>query len=258
MLIVPQMPYDVLQLAAETERLTVQDKMRKYYRTARPGRWYGGIASADCCGCNLRCVFCWSGKPRDNPSSIGKFYTPEHIFKKLTACADKFGYTQLRVSGNEPTIGKEHLFGLLALIDQTNYSFILETNGTLIGADKEYARQLTKFRNIHVRLSLKGTNPTQFNALTDANPEGFKLQLGALENLLDSGVSVHPAVMLSFSSKEDFKNLKQLLAEIDPQLNQEVEEEYVFLYPHVSERLKKAGLTPTTAFNPHNAPKDLI
>jgi uncharacterized Fe-S cluster-containing radical SAM superfamily protein len=22
------------------------------------GRWYGGIATADCVGCNLRCVFC--------------------------------------------------------------------------------------------------------------------------------------------------------------------------------------------------------
>ncbi len=189
---------------------------------------------------------------------MGKFYPPERIFKTLTNCAGKFSYTQLRVSGNEPTIGREHLFGLLALIDQTNHSFILETNGTLIGADKEYARRLSKFRNVHVRVSLKGTNPQQFNALTGAKPEDFRLQIGALENLLNAGVPVHPAVMLSFSSKEDFKNLRELLSEIDPQLNQEVEEEYVLLYPHVSKRLKEAGLSPTTAFDPSNVPKDLI
>ncbi|MEM4889814.1 MAG: molybdenum cofactor biosynthesis protein MoaA, partial [Thermosphaera sp.] len=32
---------------------------RRYYRF-RGGRWYGGIATGDVVGCNLRCKFCWS------------------------------------------------------------------------------------------------------------------------------------------------------------------------------------------------------
>jgi uncharacterized Fe-S cluster-containing radical SAM superfamily protein len=250
------MLFDPLKLAEKTEKIVVHGDLRKYYRTARSGEWYGGIATADCCGCNLRCVFCWSGAPRDNPQRIGKFYSPENIFNKLVSCAGKFGYNQLRVSGNEPTIGKQHLLRLLELIEQTNYKFILESNGTLINA--EYAKQLSKFRHIHVRISLKGTNSAEFSSLTKTEAWAFNLQLNALKHLLDAGVPCHPAVMLSFSPKNNFLKLKAQLQEIDKSLARDVEEEYVFLYPHVVNRLKKAGIKPITAYEPNNIPKKLI
>lgn len=158
-----KMLYDPLQLAREIEGVVVAGFLRKYYRTARSGRWYGGIATADCCGCCLRCVFCWSAAPRDRPESIGEFYSLERVFDKLKACAEKFGYGQLRVSGNEPTIGKEHLFELLELVDQTHYKFILESNGTLI--DSEFAGRLSGFKRVHVRVSLKRTNREEFSLL---------------------------------------------------------------------------------------------
>jgi len=250
------MLYDPLKLAWEVEGIVTRGSLRKYYRVARPGRWYGGIATADCCGCCLKCVFCWSGAPRDNPGGIGRFYPPEHIFDKLVGCAEKFGYEQLRVSGNEPTIGKEHLFKLLELIDQTRYKFILETNGILI--DSSYARQLSKFKRVHVRVSLKGTNQEEFSTLTKARPEAFNLQLDALKNLLDAGVSCHPAVMVSFSQKKSCEALKKKLREIDLSLARELEEEYVFLYPHVVERLSREGIKPHTAYSPNKIPEELI
>lgn len=144
--------FDPVKLAKEIEGRVVKGTMRKYYRTARSGRWYGGIATADCCGCNLRCVFCWSGTPRDRPNHVGRFCSPEQIFWGLDACAKKFGYKQLRVSGNEPTMGKEHLLRLLELVSDTDYLFILESNGILIDAD--YAKRLSAFRNIHVRVNI--------------------------------------------------------------------------------------------------------
>jgi len=248
--------YNASRLARETETIVVRGDLRKYYRTARAGQWYGGIATADCCGCNLKCIFCWSGAPRDTPQKIGKFYSPEHIFNKLVNFAKKFGYTQLRVSGNEPTIGKLHLLRLLELIDQTRYKFILESNGTLINA--QYAKQLSKFKCIHVRISLKGTNREEFSLLTKAEGQAFDLQLNALKHLLDAGVSCHPAVMLSFSPKKNFTKLKTQLQEIDTALAREVEEEYVFLYPHVVQRLRNAGITPIVAYRPNNIPKELI
>ncbi len=231
---------------------------RKYYRTFRPGSWYGGIATADCCGCCLRCVFCWSGAPRDHPDRIGKFYSPEHIFKRLVGGAERFSYKQLRVSGNEPTMGKKHLLKLLELIDQTNYSFILESNGVLLGYDVDYAKKLSKFENFHVRISIKGTNEEEFSMLTGAKPEGFNLQLKSLKNLLDAGVSCHPAVMLSFSSKKNYETLKEKLSKIDSSLAGETEEEYVFLYPIVVDRLNKAGIKPKTAYTPKRIPSKLI
>jgi uncharacterized Fe-S cluster-containing radical SAM superfamily protein len=248
--------YDPLELAVEVGRTVSRGPLRKYYRTARGGRWYGGIATADCCGCCLRCVFCWSGAPRDDPGGIGRFHSPEDILGKLKACAEEFGYEQLRVSGNEPTIGREHLLGLLELVDQTRYRFILESNGVLI--DEGYAEQLSKFIHVHVRISVKGTNREEFSLLTGAIPEAFDLQLGALRNLLDAGASCHPAVMLSFSPKRNFEALKDELRRIDAALAREVEEEYVFLYPHVIERLKRAGVNPMIAYTPGRIPRKLI
>lgn len=204
----------------------------------------------------MRCVFCWSGEPRDSPQRIGKFYSPEYIFKRLVACAERFGYNQLRVSGNEPTLGKSHLLRLLELVDQTHFKFILESNGTLI--NKEYAKQLSKFGCVHVRISLKGTCREEFSLLTKAEGWAFDLQLNALKNLLDAGVSCHPAVVLSFSSKRKIEKLKAKLQEIDPALKRDVEEEYVFLYPHVIQRLHNAGIEPIISYKPNNIPKELV
>jgi uncharacterized Fe-S cluster-containing radical SAM superfamily protein len=252
------MVFDPMQLAKETEKIVLDVMSRKYYRTSRPGRWYGGIASADCTGCNLRCVFCWSGAARDNPDGIGRFHSPEQIFSSLTACAKKFGYRQLRVSGNEPTIAKDHLLKLLELVDQTRYKFILETNGTLIGQDMDFARKLSPFKCVHVRVSIKGTNKEEFARLTGAIPEAFNLQLKALKNLLNAGVAAHAAVMLSFSPRENLDELTNQLRSIDPHLADNAEEEYVILYPHVVKRLIEAGITPRIAYEPNKVPKELI
>jgi len=236
--------YNPVALAEETERIVVKGKLRKYYREARSEKWYGGIASAYCCGCNLRCVFCWSGFPRDNPDKIGEFYDSEQVFNQLREVASKRGYRQLRITGNEPTIGRDHLFGVLELVAQSNFQFILETNGILIGHDRHYAVQLARFKNLHVRVSLKATGPEEFSRLTGANPEAFDLQLEALRNLFKAKVSFHSAIMMSFSSLSDIEQLKRKLAEIDHGLADNLEGEYVILYPPVVERFKKAGVQP--------------
>ena len=80
--------------------------------------------------------------------------------------------------------------------------------------------------------------------LTGAVSKAFGLQLEALKNLLDAEVSFHPALMMSFSSTTGIRQLKAKLAEIDQGLVDNLEEEYVILYPPVVERLKKAGVEP--------------
>ncbi|RLG74130.1 MAG: molybdenum cofactor biosynthesis protein MoaA [Thermoprotei archaeon] len=253
--------YDPLKLTEAVRKIVVRSEgeveLRKYYRF-RGGRWYGGIATADSVGCNLRCRFCWSWRPRDNMSRYGRFYAPKEVYMRLISIASKRGYRQLRVSGGEPTIGRKHLLQLLELLEGTNYLFILETNGILLGAQRDYAKELSKFKNIHVRVSLKGCTPEEFAKLTGAKPEAFNLQLNALKNLVDYGVSTHPAVMLSFSSKESLEMLVEKLREIDNELVEELEPEYVFLYPHVIELLKRHGLKPRIAYSPNNIPEELI
>ncbi|MEO0093028.1 MAG: radical SAM protein [candidate division WOR-3 bacterium] len=250
------MSFDPKALAEKIKPLVISGEKRKYYRIARPGRWYGGIATADCVGCNLNCVFCWSNQPRDNPEKIGKFYSPSDVFFNLTHCAEKYHYKLLRISGNEPTLHKSHLLSVLERIEKSGYHFILETNGTLI--DEDFARDLNPFRSIEVRVSLKGTNNEEFFQLTQANPEGFDLQINALVNLVKYGVRCHPAVMLSFSPKANLEKLKNRLRKIKPRLAEMIEEEYIFLYPHVVKRLNQKGLKPYLAFSPNNIPQEFI
>ena len=233
--------YDPVELAAKLEKIVAKNDLRKYYRF-RPARFYGGIATGDCVGCCLRCAFCWSWAPLANPERVGHFYSPQEVFSKLDSIASKHGYSQLRVSGNEPTVGRQHLLRLLELIEATSYSFILETNGILLGADKSYARELSEFENLHVRVSLKGCDAEQFSHLTGAKPEAFGLQLKALSNLLEAGASCHAAVMQEFAPEGKLAELKQRLAKIDRSLADDLEFEYLIPFPHVVQKLARLGI----------------
>jgi len=233
--------YDPIELAGRLEEIVARGDERKYYRF-RAARFYGGIATADCVGCCLRCAFCWSRAPLTNPERVGRFYNPEQVFTELNTIAKKHGYSQLRISGNEPTIGRRHLLCLLGLVEKTDYSFILETNGILLGADPIYAQTLGKFEKLHVRVSLKGCDAEQFSQLTGAEPRAFELQLAALRNLLDAGVGCHAAIMQEFAPKDKLDQLKQRLSAIDRSLAQELEFEYLIPFPHVIQGLAKRGV----------------
>lgn len=231
--------YDPLELSEKIERIACKDFSRKYYRF-RPAKFYGGISSADCCECNLRCYFCWSNDLA-REGKIGKFYSPEEVSERLIAIAKKFEFTQVRITGNEPTIGKNHLLSVIKNIPK-DYLFILETNGILLGNDEDYVEELSRFKNLHVRVSLKGCTPEEFSRLTGAVPEAFKLQLKALEHCVDDNVSCHPALMYDLINRKNIKILIIRLEEINPRLVNELEYESLTLYPHVERRLKKVGL----------------
>ncbi len=231
--------YDPVERAEETARIVCKGSHRKYYRF-RPARFYGGIGTADCLGCCLQCLFCWSWDKVRRPSRYGKFYSPQQVAGRLTNIAYKKGFRQVRISGNEPTICREHLIQVLEQIPQ-DILFILETNGILIGYDPTYARDLSKFKNLYVRVSLKGAGKGEFTTLTGAEPAGFELQIQALENLVRLNVNVHPAVMVSFSSPENIEALRTRLMEIDEDFK-DFEVEELALYGKVEERLRRAGL----------------
>jgi uncharacterized Fe-S cluster-containing radical SAM superfamily protein len=231
--------YDPLTTAETTRSIVCSGDRRNYYRF-RPAKFYGGIATADCVGCNLRCAFCWSWNVTTRPETVGSFYTPRDVAHRLIGIAKAKKLTRLRISGNEPTLCREHLIKVLELIPQ-EYLFILETNGILIGQDETYARDLSRFPNLHVRVSLKGTCEEDFFRLTGAHPSAFGLQLKALEHLAKCGVAVHPACMVSFSTAERIKALRTRLAAIHPSF-EGFEEEELILYPAVEERLRKMNV----------------
>ncbi len=227
--------YDPIELSKITEKIVTKNDLKKYYRF-RPTGFYGGIATADTVGCNLRCKFCWSVNSVCNAKNTGEFYSSEEVALTLNILAKKKGYRQVRVSGGEPTIGKNHLITLLKNID-SRLLFILETNGVLLGLDNRYIDELSQFHNLHFRVCLKGINSEEFSFLTGAKI-GFNYQLKSLERLKNKGLNFNIAVI---TLKKNKKELYETLKELDLEKVM-IEEEEIKLYPQVERRLKKFGI----------------
>jgi uncharacterized Fe-S cluster-containing radical SAM superfamily protein len=239
--------YCPVALATATEKVVVDGNRRKYVQLGRPLRFYGGTASATEVGCNLRCKFCFSDKPVWKPKSTGRFYTPQQVFDGLTKSAQKHGYKLISASASEGTLGRQHLYELLDLVEQSEYVYILETNGMTLGADPEFARSLAKYKRLHVRVSLKGTSEDEYHELTGAAPSSYRLPFLALGHLIDAGVSCNACVMVSFSSPEGVADVKRQLTAVHPGMLKSLELEKITMFPKVAERLAKAGLKPTSA-----------
>ncbi|UCF49611.1 MAG: radical SAM protein [Thermoplasmatales archaeon] len=222
--------YDPIELSKKTEDIVIKGDLKKYYRF-RATRFYGGIATADTVGCNLRCKFCWSGNSVWNANNIGEFYTPDQVLNKLKNIATKKGFHQMRISGGEPTIGRYHLISLLKKIEP-GFLFILETNGILLGTDKSYVKDLSEFNNLHIRVCFKGSNPKEFSFLTGAK-NGFEHQIRAIENLKEVNIRFNIALV---TIKKDYQDFINRFSNID------IEIEDIFLYPKVRKRLDKEGI----------------
>jgi len=209
-------------------------------------RVYGGIATGYAVGCCLRCIFCWVDWSQDYPERFGQYYSPDDAFRMLRRAALRRGVKKLRISGAEPTIGKSHLLALLELVETSEFVlFILETNGIVFGVDRDYVEAIARFKKPHVRVSLKAGSPEAFTRKTGAKPESFEIPFRAIENLLNYGVSFHVAAMSAdprIMTPEERRSLIERLAEIDPGLPLNLEEEVVDPYETTLARLKYAGL----------------
>jgi uncharacterized Fe-S cluster-containing radical SAM superfamily protein len=240
--------YDPVKLSKKTEKIVtrkgprgLERKYEAFYATGV----YRGIATGYSIGCCLRCVFCWVGWGRDFPERHGRFYSPEEAFNHLREAAHRHGVNKLRISGAEPTLGKEHLLGLLERVERSEFPlFILETNGILFGIDKDYVRKISKFTKPHVRVSLKAGTPEAFTRKTGAKPEAFEIPFQAIRNLLDYNVSFHVAAMSAdprIMTPKERESLIRKLMEIEPALLFNLEEEVVDGYDTTLARLKFAG-----------------
>ncbi|RLI05982.1 molybdenum cofactor biosynthesis protein MoaA [Candidatus Bathyarchaeota archaeon] len=253
-------PYNPLELAKETEKIVTRsgpEGVERKYTGVYSAPVYRGVATGYAVGCCLRCIYCWSNWSRDFPEIFGKFYSPKQVALMLQKAA-KEGITasgweafrhlrvyKLRLSGCEPTIGREHLFSVLSYLMDSEYPlFILETNGILLGADKNYVKKLTEFAGkLYVRVSFKAATPEGFTQRTGALGKFYDLPFKALKYLLDEGIYARAAVMTDpkIMSKEERKLLIEMLGEIDPRIAKnpwELEEERIDAYETTVKRLK--------------------
>jgi uncharacterized Fe-S cluster-containing radical SAM superfamily protein len=205
-------PFDPLELAKETERIVTREGpegLERKYTDFYAVPVYGGIATGYAAGCCLRCVYCWSNWSRDFPQRFGEFHSPGEVAQRLfKAAEDGIVYSdhwrkiipkvnKLRLSGCEPTLGKEHLLSVLEHVERSKYGlFILETNGMLFGADRDYVKRVAEFASkLYVRVSFKATTPEGFTQRTGSIGECFELPFKALRYLLEEGIYARAAAM---------------------------------------------------------------
>lgn len=190
-------------------------------------------------------MFCWVDWSRDFPEKYGRFYSPEDAFERLSKAAAEYGTNKLRLSGAEPTLGKEHLLSVLDLVEHSKYKlFILETNGIPFGVDEDYVKKVSEFKKVHVRVSLKAGTPMDFTRKTGATSESVELPFKGIKNLMKHDCSFHVAAMSAdprIMSTGERVSLLNKLDEIDKNLLTSLEEEVMDPYQTTLERLKYAG-----------------
>jgi len=214
---------DPLIFSKEVERLVSKNNSRKYYRF-RKTRFYGGCATADCLGCNLRCAYCWAQKQVWNAKANYRVYSPKEISNRLISMKQSL----VRISGGEPTICKENLIETIRRIPKETL-FILETNGILL--NENYIEDLSIFENLYVRVSLKGVDYNSFEKITGAQGFFFENQLNALKLLKRYGIKYRAAIIPDFFSNTQISNLGI----------KDLEFESLIIYPFVKKSLAERG-----------------
>ncbi len=236
----PEPGYDPVETADTVARIVCRGNERKYYRFRRT-RFYGGCATADAVGCNLDCFYCYVNYPRRHPwDPRWRYLSPSEVAERLTRLAKEL--RTARLSGCEPTLCPDHLIETLETFERSarDVTFILETNGTLLGADRVPVGELERFESLHVRLCLKGCDPESFHEITGADPEGFRLQLKAVKELASSSVRFHVALPDLFTIEEMTRLFDELSGlGVDPG---SVELEPVTVYDHVLEEARRRGV----------------
>jgi uncharacterized Fe-S cluster-containing radical SAM superfamily protein len=253
--LLPPFPIDPIKLTEDTRKSVCKTQdgvpLRRYTSFYGVGV-YGGIATAYSVGCNIRCVFCWVDWSRDWPENYGKFYSPREVYNKLRQVMADLAFRRARISGAEPTLCPEHLYGVLENVKRNSPDFdlfVIETNGFVIAKEPDVAKRLAEYAPIsrempgHVRMSIRGGTPEAFEEKTGCRGEYFEMPFKAAEHLWDAGVSFHVAVVVDprFTSEEEKSLIYERLKEIDSSIVRSVEEEFLDPYPHALVRLRAVG-----------------
>ena len=236
-------PFDPVKRAQEVESIVTEGLDRKYHRF-RPAPYYGGIATADAVGCCFLCAYCWSYFRILKPEKHGKFYSPEAVSDRLLKIAQKKRFKYVRITGCEPILGERSLEHLVKVIDRTlktnnHLTFVLETNGLLLGYYPDFIKQLNIPR-LTIRVALKGWDPDSFQEITGADKKYFEYPLIGLKRMIEQSLDAWPAAMWDVFGKEGVNKLKTKMRNMG--LDCKIETEELERYPYVMDNINKRGI----------------
>ncbi len=136
--------------------------------------------------CNLHCPVCYAGSTDDSPELFWRDI--KHIEEGLDYLASAAGYTNLLLSGGEPTLFPD-LEKVIILARKKNYSFIqLNTNGLLLAKDKGYAVRLRQAGLSTVFLQFDSMNDDAYRIIRGDCLLNVKLR--AIEHCIAAGLGV--------------------------------------------------------------------
>ena len=234
------LPFDPVERSKNAESTVMRGEKRLYHRF-RAAPYYGGIATADAVGCSFLCAYCWNYYRNLNPSRFKNFYSSQEVASRLLNIARKKSFYLLRITGAEPILGEksfDHLIGVLDIIFQNkpHSVFVLETNGFFLGYRVDLIQKL-KFKNLRIRICLKGADEHSFELITGARRGFFKYPLKALKELEGEGIKAWPALMRDLFLPDEIVQLEKLLDEY--KIKAELELEALEAYPFVIENMRK-------------------
>jgi uncharacterized Fe-S cluster-containing radical SAM superfamily protein len=267
-------PFNPIELSRQTEKFVCKNGKRKYdsihlspnwkagdYALKNPTDTYGACATMT--GCNLRCFFCSSREHRDYPEKNGNFLTTQQAKTKIISLLNMQPRTiSIHIAGGECTIARTHLLKLLRKLfseipnlSNPLYKFSplplvgILTNGILLGHDKSYVRQLSKFPNpqFFVRIGLKAGTPEGLQKRSGAIGKYYELPFKAIKHCLDYNIKTVILAMTDpkIMPKKEREILFEKLREIDSTLPFKVTEEQFYPYTDAQKRVKASGISLT-------------
>lgn len=228
----PTEPFDPIKRSREIEKLVMRGHARLAYKF-RYQKFYGGIATCDCIGCNLLCAYCWNYLRNLSPGMDreAQFCSPLDVANRLEGIAKRNDCDIARISGCEPFLGAASTKWLYDIFDNSDLFFVVETNGVMLGAQPGLLDCLAKLRNIRIRLALKASNGLQFEKVTNCNAVGYGFQLAAIREIQARHIPLKVAYMPEFVNSREIDVSGYIL-----------EEESLRNYAGTQKRLKERGL----------------
>ncbi|MDD8016529.1 MAG: radical SAM protein [Acidobacteriota bacterium] len=217
---------------------------KRRYQKFRAAPYYGGIATADAVGCSFLCAYCWNYGRNENPARFGTFLSADEAAHHLLEIARRRSFRLFRVTGSEPILGEasfEHLLRVIEIVlgDDPRASFILETNGLMLGHKEELSQRL-RLPRLSVRVAIKGVDEPSFERISGARGEFWRYAFLALVNLEENGVRSWPALMGTLFSGSERDRLRHILRTYS--ISSGLELESLESYPFVLENMKRRGV----------------
>lgn len=209
-----KLPFNPISRLSLIEDKIIQGDKRIYGNLAKFSS-QGKNVIVEYVGCPFLCAYCWNVNRNEKINLIGgTFFTPNEVATKVSLIPHVNEIETFTFSGAEPILGANSCRHLLQVIDlihihQPKVQFIIETNGLALGLDLDLSKEIAKREEIIVRVSIKGTTPEQFEAITGAQKSVFELPIKAIVNLTQVGVETSIVIVRDvFKTPELIDELK--------------------------------------------------